>query len=389
MIPMIHRSIYDLRSEDIDYERADKLPDAISCKVKEELNDEYVLDIEYPKNGQNAELLKEGKIIIAKPNEVHDMQPFTVTRVDRSLKGKTIKVHAEHISYRMNGIMLPPTRMPLTTLKAVRDYINTAGLYNPFSVYTDLNIDLSPAVEFNRPLSAKKLIRDVSKQMPDAFELVYNRKNISMSSKRGGQRTVDIIYASNMTDIGKISDICSMPNWIYPYCILKNAENKDVYIERGSFRDQSPDLHMVVVPLSPNQAVLTGQACDITDYVASEYRGQGGAETFLAAGAGTNSPFFNAHRAWARANAMERIPDALTVSYVDLARTCEYMGILQRQLVGIGDFANVIMPEWDVSTTQEIVGVTYDVLRDRYDSIQIGAPKNSFAKEIVKMIGGR
>ena len=79
------------------------LTDAIECVVSEELNGSFELEMEYPITGAHYTDLKETRIILAKPNDFQDPQPFRIYKITRPIDG-SVTVCAEHISYGMSKV---------------------------------------------------------------------------------------------------------------------------------------------------------------------------------------------------------------------------------------------------------------------------------------------
>ena len=74
-----------------------RLADAISCKVVEERNATYELELTYPVTGIHFSDLEEGKIILAQPHDGGLTEPFEIYRIEKPLNGilkfPTIKMH--------------------------------------------------------------------------------------------------------------------------------------------------------------------------------------------------------------------------------------------------------------------------------------------------------
>ena len=84
-----------------------KLCDAVSCNVTEKRNGSYELKMSYPVDGLHAELLVEENIILAKPSEQGNPQPFRIYHVSTPLNGQ-LEIDARHISYQHNQITVSP-----------------------------------------------------------------------------------------------------------------------------------------------------------------------------------------------------------------------------------------------------------------------------------------
>ena len=67
-----------------------RLSDAISCKVAEERNGAYELEMEYPIDGIHWNDVLVSRIIVAKPNDSSDPQAFRIYRISKTLKKRCL-----------------------------------------------------------------------------------------------------------------------------------------------------------------------------------------------------------------------------------------------------------------------------------------------------------
>ena len=74
-----------------------KLADAQSCTVTEKRNGSYELKLICPADGIHAEMLEEGNVILAKPSDTMQPQPFRIYKITTPIDGK-LEVQARHIS---------------------------------------------------------------------------------------------------------------------------------------------------------------------------------------------------------------------------------------------------------------------------------------------------
>ena len=84
-----------------------KLADAQSCTVTEKRNGSYELKLICPADGIHAEMLEEGNVILAKPSDTMQPQPFRIYKITTPIDGK-LEVQARHISYQLNFITVSP-----------------------------------------------------------------------------------------------------------------------------------------------------------------------------------------------------------------------------------------------------------------------------------------
>lgn len=92
MIPCL----YDSREMKFDHNGIGKLADAQSCTVTEKRNGSYELKLVCPADGIHAEMLEEGNIILAKPSDTMQSQPFRIYKITTPIDGK-LEVQARHM----------------------------------------------------------------------------------------------------------------------------------------------------------------------------------------------------------------------------------------------------------------------------------------------------
>ena len=71
-----------------DHNGIGKLADAQSCTVTEKRNGSYELKLICPAEGIHAEMLEEGNIILAKPSDTMQSQPFRIYKITTPIDGK-------------------------------------------------------------------------------------------------------------------------------------------------------------------------------------------------------------------------------------------------------------------------------------------------------------
>ena len=132
MIPCL----YDSREMKFDNNGIGKLADAQSCTVTEKRNGSYELKLICPADGIHAEMLEEGNVILAKPSDTMQPQPFRIYKITTPIDGK-LEVQARHISYQLNFITVSPFSVT-GCVGAMQGLKSHAASDCPFSVWTDV-----------------------------------------------------------------------------------------------------------------------------------------------------------------------------------------------------------------------------------------------------------
>ena len=73
---------------------------------------------------------------------------------------------------------------------------------------------------------------------------------------------------------------------------------------------------------------------------------------------------------------------SIKVSFIDLAQTEEYKDVASLQNVKLCDVINVEFEKYGISTTAKVVKTVYDVLADRYESIEVGSVRTGLTTTI-------
>lgn len=141
------------------------LIDTISCKVIEELNGQYELEMTYPKTGKYFSEIKYSSIILAKPFQNGEFQAFRIYKISKPMKGN-VQIYARHISYQLNYI--PCSAFSGQSCAEVMANIKTAvAEYCPFNFSTEITE--------NRTKQSKNLLANLStSEDPEANVPTYD-----------------------------------------------------------------------------------------------------------------------------------------------------------------------------------------------------------------------
>ena len=114
--------------------------DCHSCKVTEERNGEFELEMSIAESALHADQIANDSIIVAKASQGSGLQAFRVYRITKPLNG-IFKVYAQHISYQLSLIPTMPFEVAASS-SACQNTLN--GLLSnavescPFTFSTDV-----------------------------------------------------------------------------------------------------------------------------------------------------------------------------------------------------------------------------------------------------------
>ena len=160
------------------------LSDAITCKVTEERNGAYELEMQYPVDGRHFSDITHSRIIWAVPADGKPGQPFRIYKITKPLNGKCT-IYAEHISYQLNHIPV----MPFTATScadALNQMVQHAAQDCPFDVWTDKEVD-GPFTLLH-PEQFRAILNGQQNSITDVYgkgEYEFDRWTVKLHQNRG------------------------------------------------------------------------------------------------------------------------------------------------------------------------------------------------------------
>lgn len=330
--------------------------DCHDCKVTEERNGQFELEMTIAESALHADQIEMSSIIVAKASQNSGLQAFRVYRITKPLNG-VFKVYANHISYQLS--LIPA--MPFSISASTSACANTlAGLKSnavetcPFTFTTDVTTIASYSQK--TPASIKSRLGGVAGSVLDQFGGEYEWDNYSVTlHKNRGVTTpnVTLRYGKNITDLNQEENISETITGIVPFWAdnsgnLVTLPEKVIYSANASafpFKRTVPYDFSDAFDEQPTEAELRTKAQIYVTKIG--------------------------------------IPVvSIKLSFVNLADTEEYKDIAPLQSVNLCDVINVQFEKYGISTTAKIVKTVYDVLGEKYDSLEIGSVRSGIATTI-------
>ena len=336
------------------------LPDAISCKVTEERNGCYELEMEYPVGGLHYDLIENNRIIYAKPNETSDPQPFDIKEITPSMNKMTATIYAQHVRYRMNGIPVSPF-----SAQGINDAL--AGLKqnslikHPFTFYTDI-VNGSSKFNVGLPGTLGSLLGGKKGSILDTFsgsagcEYEFDRFNVKLHAHRGTDSGVSIRYAKNLTGCKMESSIESVYTGVLAYW-QKKGEDKEELL--------SSDIQYIANHASYPREYIYMLDCS------SDFEDTPTVEQLNAKASD-----------YAVNNRIGEPSVSVDVSFIPLWGTEEYKAIAPLERTCLCDTVTVRFDLLGVNVKAIVNKTVYDVLSEKYESISIGSAKSKLGETI-------
>ena len=330
-----------------------RLADAILCESNEELNGLYEIQFTYPIGGKYAEDLTERRIVVVKPNEISNPQPYRIYKVTKQLK--RLVVNAQHLTYDLNGFPVAPYSA-VGVVPALQGLVTHSMLPCPFTVWTDITNTTSQYTQ-TIPASFRQRLGGVQGSILDTFlgEFEWDGYTVKLHAHRGSDKGVTIRYGKNLTDFENERSTEDF----YTGC-LAYWENEDTVV--------SGEIQYITNHSSyPTEKIFTLDASSDFDDAPTVEQLNNRANQYISAN-NLGLPF----------------KDNLKINFVQLWQTEEYKNIAPLERVSLGDTVHVLYLDFDVS--MKVIGYTYDCLAERYISIELGTKKASLASTITKPV---
>lgn len=320
-----------------------RLTDAISCKVIEERNAMYELEMKYPITGVHYSDIRENRIILAQPHDGGLTEPFIIYKISRPLDG-IITVNAEHISYMLSRMVVSPFAAG-SIQEVFSNLPNNVTPTCPFSFTTD--VTTAGGYHIDTPRSARDMLSGEEGSILDVYgrgDYEFTRWNVILRQNRGNDNGVTLRYGKNITALNNTLDMTEVYTGIYPY--WSDGETTIILPEKVVLSTHASDYpYQIIKPVdfsadyeeAPSVAQLRAKA---QSYV-------------------TNN------EGW-------KLRNNITVSFVQLWNTEEYKDIAALERVNMCDIVHVVYSKLGVDFTTQVVRTDYDVLQERYNSITLG-----------------
>lgn len=330
------------------------LSEAISCKVTEERNGSYELEMVYPQSGKRFKELLLNRIIKAVPAYRKDPEPFRIYYISKPFNGK-VAVKAEHISYQLSYIPVKPFTAS-NVVEAMEKLKNNSAEDNPFKFWTSK--ETKAKMSFDVPTSCRALLGGISGSILDTYlgEYEFNGYTVKLHDHRGVDKGVTIRYGKNLTDIKQEESIANTITGICPY--WKSEETGEV-------------VTLPETTISSDKANNFPYKRTIPHDFTASFEGKP-----------TEAQLREEAQAYVRQTGFG-VPDvSIDVSFVMLSQFEGYKDIALLEAVNLCDTVSVYFEPLEISAKAKVIKTVYNVLNDAYDSITLGSAKNSLTKVI-------
>lgn len=330
------------------------LPECTECTVTQERNGEFTLQMKVPMTAKRFDQLTVGGLIKAKVDEDSPLQIFRIFKISKPISG-LVTVYANHISYDLGKTSVLP-------FGAVGASGAMAGLKSHMiggDAFTFSTNIANPSSTFTNkvPQSVRSLLGGQQGSVLDVFggEFTFDNNRVILQANRGKKTGIELRYGKNITDLKQEENIESTYTAVMPYAL--DSEGNAIV---GTLQTMIESAEPRIMNLD----------------LSNEFTGVGDDVTITPAMIDTRA------QAYIEANNLTAPKVSITVSFVNLAQTVEYQSIAPLEKVSLCDTISVYFEKLGVSATAKVISYKYNVLRERYESLQIGEARSNLAKTI-------
>ena len=312
----------------------------VSCEVKQELGSTgvYELNMDILTDDPNFQNITIGKIIVARPNLTDSNQAFVIESISKPIDN-VVSIYATHIAQH-RARLIPVAPVNANSLTAAITAINANVLEtNPFTLHTDRSS--AGGYKTDTPRSFREILGGAEGSLLDVYggEYIFNNLDIELVNKRGRDNGVQVVYGQNMTSF-EMEEEFSYSETITG--ILPYWYSEDDGLVQGSiqYSDNVNNFkyHKTVAIDYSDDFEDKPTAADLETLAAADVKSLGNPSTNIKVA-------FNQFDEVVKGNVM---------------------------IMQLGDSVKVINSNYQVNTTARICSMTFNVLADRYDEIQVG-----------------
>lgn len=333
-----------------------RLRDIISCTVVEGRNDVYECDFEYPVDGGNFDLIQPGRIIAVTHDETGDVQPFDIVSYSKPIDG-VVAFHAVHISYRQTALTAQGTN--INSLADAFTMLSTAEPSNPFTYWTDKTSSAYMAAADGIPRSVKQFLGGVEGSVLDTYggEYEWDKFTVKLWNARGSMLDFTIRYGLNLLDYTEDTDYSETFTSVIPYWTGQDSsgateillgDRVDSGLTSYNGRNDCVPLDMTdKFETKPSKATLESAALTLI-----------------------------------QAKAVNLPQQSIKVDFVrlqDMGEFDQFESLMQCKLC---DSVNVVFPDYGMQGVFKVVKTEYDVIEERYSSVELGSLSTSLSEAL-------
>lgn len=344
------------------------LVDTISCQVEEESNGDFELTLVYPSDGSFFYALKQDNLIKADASDSLKGQLFRIDTISKPLNGQ-VTVYAKHISFDLakNSLNEDINERNINCENAGKHMLQKSDADSRFSI--ESNIEMLGNYSMDRKTDCLSAIAGTRGSLIDTFgngpKLLRDNFTISVLNRRGKDDNTLIAYKKNITGFTLEEDYSEIINVIKPYATVTDEEGNEspIYIDEIGVKSSR----------YVEGDIVKSQWIDFSDKFDED-------ET------PTKEKLKNLAEKYFNDNSCDLPKMTYKIEFQPLSQTEEYKedGLDELEHIGMDDSVYIANSKYKIRDQARVIKTTYNVLADKYISIELGDPKTTLGSIINK-----
>lgn len=341
------------------------LQEALSIRVKRQVNGAYELEMQYPVSGRRFAELLPRRIIRATAGPDGSEQSFRIYRISKPLEG-SCAVYARHIAYDLMGYTLRPFAAG-SLLQAVQQLTNGAAV-QPHGFTIGADYDSTTACSVATPRSVWSMLGGQKGSLLDVYggEWEFDNSTVVLRERLGADLGVTVRYGVNLQTLEQEENLANTWTGVQPYWLSSDG--------------------LTVVTL-PEEIIPTGEF-DYTRVLILDLSGEWPTPP-------TVEELRRRTKKYISDNKVGIPAVGLDVKFLPLYQTEEYKGRSFLQKIHLGDTVSVEFPTaYDRETgnarafvlaSARAVETVWLPLEEKYESVRLGEKRASFVSALAQV----
>lgn len=333
------------------------LTDCISCTVTQTTDGEDEAQLVYPVNGAQYDLLQDGYLLSMSREPGRPRQFYVIYRKTLGLDG-TATIYARHISYGLQFMVVESGR--ITSTDNIRSYRMEGQLSWPDDIYSRSYLEFEfdgvtfPVLTLPTPMRLTEYFKLIAEQTGAVME--YDNFKVIFHASRGEDNGVTVRYGGNLLSAQQEYDTADNYNAVLPY--WRDPSSDDIF-PLGSAQ------FIVSQSLPDGQSRFPGQYLQkiVPLDLSAEFETQP-----------STAELTSAAQRWLSTNTPWTPFNSMTISFVPYDPDADPNQAAAQNL-RLYDTVRVVISPMDTDVSVQVIKTVYNVLLDRYDSIEVGQPK--------------
>ena len=330
----------------------------IEAFVEEERNGLFELSFIMLNTDSLFSYVKEENIVVANANDTLLDQKFRIY-MTRKLMNNRVEVFARHISF---DLMYDYIDNLSFTNQSCQYALNQLFINSSFSKHYKGYSDIVNAQDYKMSMAnILEAIGGKKGSIIDTFgtgaEILRDNENIHVLNKRGYDNSVTIEYRKNLTGLELEEDTTDLVTRILPYAKYSPTD------EEGNTLDEvTVKADFVDSPLINNYSHPYIKSIDYSEKFEDEEIPTVEKLIKLAQNEYEN-------------NKVDRLKQNFKIDFIPLSKCVGYEGLEDK--ISLCDTVTIIDTRYNINTQAKVIKTVFNVLKNRYESIELGEPKTT------------